>query len=67
MTRGLHPKPNSNFENQIEQGSSAFGNVCCLILALIVLLFICGDASLQVTHAVHHDEPVNVLHYLGII
>lgn len=66
MSKSFHPKPNSNFENQIERGSSLFGSACCLILAFIVVLFICSDASQQVTHAVHHNEPVDVLAWLGV-
>ena len=68
MSKGLHPKPNSNFEQQIESGSNALGNFLCIVLAGIVVLFICSDANTQISQAVHHEHhEVNVLHWLGLI
>ncbi len=62
---GLHQ--NKHLQNIGEQGSNALGSFLCIVLAGIVVLFVCSDATQQVSQAVHHhNRDVDVLAWLGV-
>ena len=56
-TRSFHPTGKT--EQFIENGSSALGSFFCLVLAAIVVIWLCADTSAGLTESLHRPSHVS--------
>ncbi len=54
MKKSFHTT--GKMEQHIENGSAGLGNFFCIVLAAIIVIWLCHDTSAGLTEAMHHSH-----------